>query len=239
MATIASAGWESDRVFYRRMAVGISIFIVFAFGQFSARGFVDFGAAPIWVHVHALVFLSWLALFSTQNILAERNSLALHRKLGWTGAVLAFAMVTLGSFIGIKAVELGRQPPFFTPPYFLALTQIGVLAFGALILAAILRRRRTDWHQRLMLSATVMLLEPAFGRLLPMPLIGPQTGEMIAMALQVGVLAIAMAHDRKALGRIHPALLWGTATVVATHLLITWLATTPLFVDWARRIAPV
>ena len=239
MATIAPAGLGGDRGFYRRMAVGISIFIVFAFAQFSARGFVNFAAAPIWVHVHGAIFLSWLVLFITQNILAERNSLALHRKLGWTGAALALVMVALGSFIGIKAVELGRQPPFFTPPYFLALTQIGVLAFGSLILAAIMRRRRTDWHQRLMLSATVMLLEPAFGRLLPMPLIGAQTGEMIAMTLQVGVLAIAMVHDRKALGRIHPALLWGAGTVVATHLLITWLATTPLFVDWAGRIAPV
>lgn len=236
--TAATAAFTSDHTFYRRMAIGISLFIIFAFAQFSARGFVDFGAVPWWVHLHAAVFIGWLALFVTQNILAERGALALHRKLGWAGAILAAAMVVLGMAVGIKAIELGRQPPFFSAPYFLALTQYGLLVFGATIAAALALRRNTAWHRRLMLGATVLLLEPAFGRTLPMPLIGAQVGETVAMALQVAVLAFAMLHDRKLHGRVHPALLWSAGAVIATHVGVTVLAAAPPVIALAQSLAP-
>lgn len=238
MATSAAPAYLSDQAFYRRMAVGISIFIIFGFLQFTARGFTSFSTAPIWVHLHGAVFLGWLALFVTQNLLAERGSLALHRRLGWWGAALAALMVVLGMFTGWKAIELGRQPPFFSPSYFLALTQFGMLVFGAVIAAALIRRRETEWHRRLMLGATVLLLEPALGRLLPMPIIGAQAGELIAMVIQVGVLGIAMVHDRKLHGRIHPALLWSAGAVVGTHLMVAALAKFPPVIALAESIAP-
>lgn len=238
MATAAAPlSYVDDQAFYRRMAVGISVFIIFAFAQFSARGFVDFPAIPVWVHLHAVVFVGWLALFITQNLLAERGSLALHRRLGWLGAGLAAAMVVLGSFVSIKAIELGRQPPFFTPHYFLALTHVGVVAFAALVTAAIIRRRETEWHRRLMLSATVLLLEPAFGRVLPMPLIGGEAGEWYVLVLQIAVLGIAMLHDRKLSGRVHPALLWGAGVVALSHAGTSALSRFPPVVALAQSIA--
>jgi hypothetical protein len=189
------------------------------------------------VHLHAVVFLGWLALFVTQNVLAERGSLALHRKLGWLGAGLAALMVVLGSFTAIKAIELGRQPPFFSPHYFLALTHVGVAVFGALIAAAILRRRETEWHRRLMLSATILLLEPALGRLLPMPLIGGEAGEWYVLALQIAVLGIAMLHDRKLWGRVHSALLWGAGAIILSHAATSALSRFPPVVALAQSIA--
>jgi hypothetical protein len=238
MATAAPLDYTSDQAFYRRMAVGLALFIIFGFAQFSARGYVNFGAIPVWVHLHALVFVGWLALFVTQNLLAERGSLALHRRLGWWGAGLAALMVVVGSFTAIKAIELGREPPFFSPPYFLALTQVGVLFFAGLVAAAILRRRDTEWHRRLMLSATVLLLEPALGRLLPMPLIGGETGEWYVLVLQLAVLGFCMRHDRKARGRVHPALLWGAGAIVVCHLVTSGLSKLPAFVVLAQSMAP-
>jgi hypothetical protein len=238
MATAAPPlSYADDQAFYRRMAIGISVFIIFAFAQFSARGFVNIPTIPVWVHIHAVVFLGWLALFVTQNVLAERGSLALHRKLGWFGAGLAALMVVLGSFTAIKAIELGRQPPFFSPHYFLALTHVGVALFAALIGAAILRRRETEWHRRLMLSATVLLLEPALGRLLPMPLIGGEAGEWYVLALQIAVLGIAMLHDRKLWGRVHPALLWGAGAIILSHAATSVLSRFPRVVALAQSIA--
>lgn len=237
MATIAPVGAVSNETFYRRMAVGLAAFILFAFFQFALRGFVDYRAAPLWVHLHGAVFVSWLALFIAQALLAERGSLALHRRLGWAGAALALAMVLLGSYTGIRAVELGRVPPFFTGPFFLALTHVGVLGFGGLVGAAIAMRRRTDWHRRLMLGATVMLLEPAFGRLLPMPLLGADVGEALAMVLQLGVLAFAARHDQRLIARVHPALIWSAGVVVVAHLMVSLLARAPFLADLADRLA--
>lgn len=237
MATLAAAPYTGDQRFYRRMAIGIAVLILFGFAQFAARGFVDYRAAPFWVHLHGLLFISWVTLFVVQNVLAERGALALHRKLGWLAVAVAVAIVPVTSFTGIMAITLHRQPPFFTPPYFLALTQVGAVFFGGMVAAAIIRRRQTEWHRRLMLSATVLVLEPAFGRTLPMPLLGAELGEAIACALQVGILGIAMVHDRKHRGAIHPALFWGAGAVVTAHVLVSLFSRSPVVIAMAERLA--
>ena len=238
MATVSAGAYQRDQRFFLNMAIGLALFIVFGFAQFAARGFVDYGAAPIWVHLHALVFGSWLLLFVMQNYLAANGNLALHRRLGWLSAGLVVVMVLLGSFTGIKAIELHRAPPFFSPPYFLALTHFGMLVFAGTVAAGIVKRRETEWHRRLMLAAAVLLLEPALGRILPMPLIGGgEVGEWYVLAIQLFVFALVMRHDRKVLGRVHPALLWGMGIVVVAHVGVTLLAHFPPFAAIANGLA--
>lgn len=236
MATAAQR-FQEDQNFFLRMSIWVSLFIFLAFAQFAARGMVDLPRAPVWVHLHALVFVSWLALFVMQNQLAASGSLAMHRRLGWTGVGLAVAMVALGSFAGVQAIVLHRQPPFFSPPYFLALTQVGIAFFAATVGAAIALRRETEWHRRLMLVATVMLMEPALGRLLPMPLTGGEPGEYLAMIVQLGVLLIAMRHDRVHRGEVHPALIWGACILVSSHATVSLVSRMGPVVALAERLA--
>jgi hypothetical protein len=237
MATLAAAHFSGDQRFYSRMAIGISVFILFGFMQFAARGFVDYRAAPLWVHLHGVVFVSWLGVFVTQNLLAERGAIAVHRKLGWAGVVLAIGMVLMGSFTAIRALDLHRQPPFFEPPYFLALTHVGLTFFIAAVTAAIVTRRQTEWHRRLMLIATVLITEPAFGRLVPIPLLGAEGGETLVAVLQIGILAIAMLHDRRHRGAVHPALWWGVGLIVAMHLSVSLFSRFPPVIAMAQSLA--
>lgn len=218
------------------MAIGICAVIVLGFIQWSARGFVDVSAVPIWVHLHGIVMIGWLALFVTQNALANSGALALHRKLGWAGLGLALLIAPLSAYTGQMAVTLGRVPPIFSDPYFLALTHIEGIAFSATVLWAIALRRKTEWHRRLMLAALVIIMEPALGRLLPMPLLGAWS-EWTVMALQLAVLAIAMRHDQKFSGRVHPALWWASAIVVAVHAAIVLSALSPVVIAYATALA--
>lgn len=234
MATSAPAS-TLRMTFWQKMALALALFIVFGFAQFSARGFVDFGHIPAYIHLHALVMLGWLSLTVAQPLLAERRDLALHRTLGWIGAVLAALVVGLGSFVAIQVIGAHHVPPFFTPPYFLALTQFGLLAFAGLVGAAIARRRETQWHRRLIIGSTVLLMEPALGRVLPMPLIVPW-GEWAVLAVQLGVLAIVAGHDRRTLGAVHPATVTCMAVVTLTHVIVELLAMTPPVVALAGRI---
>ncbi|WP_260580640.1 hypothetical protein [Sphingopyxis sp. PET50] len=158
MATSADGAVRVE-LFWHRMAIGLAVFIVFGFLQFALRGFVDPVTAPFWVHLHGVAMLSWLALLIAQPTLVSRDNLALHRRLGWVGAGLATIIVALGIFTGIASLALHRFPPFFTPPYFLALTVIESLMFGLVVAWAIRRRRHTDWHRRLMIGATIVILE--------------------------------------------------------------------------------
>lgn len=234
MATLAPPQTR-DRSFWQKMTLGLSAFIVVGFAQFGARGMVDYRGVPLFVHLHALIMLAWLGLTVVQATLVQRDNLALHRKLGWAGAVLATAVVAMCSFVGIRIDQMGMQPPFFTPAYFMALTQLDAAIFGGMVVTAILRRRETEWHRRLMVGTLVLFMEPALGRLLPMPLIMPW-GEWLALAVQLAVLGILIRHDRKMHGAIHPATTAVVAIVVLSHCIIEILAISPFWIGWTNQI---
>lgn len=234
MATLAQVE-VNDQSFWQKTMLWISVFIVFGFAQFAARGLVDYGSVPLYVHAHAVVMMAWLGLTVTQATLVARDNLALHRRLGWLGAGLAALVVCLGSWVSIQIIQAHREPFFFTPPFFLALTQVGLLTFGGLITAAIMRRRETEWHRRLMVGALILLMEPALGRTLPMPLIMPW-GEWAALAVQLGVLAVVARHDRKVRGTIHPATIVAGLVITLSHCIIETLAVTPAWQDMTARV---
>jgi hypothetical protein len=215
-----------DRRFFSRITIGLALVIVIGFGQFAALGRVDYRHVPLWFHFHGAIMLSWLTLCIFQTQLAARLSpptLALHRRMGW----LALAYIAVIPLVGSMALRsaLGQQlvPPFFTPAYFLALNACFFLGFPAMVLLAVLRRRETAWHSRLMLGANILLLDPALGRLVPMPLLG-SNGEWLSMAVEMVPFALLARHDQRQLGLIHPATMLGAGGNVALHILTALLA---------------
>lgn len=227
---------DQGQSFWARMAIGVSAFIVLGFAQFAMRGMVDYTRAPTVMHLHAIAMMAWLFLLVTQAFLAGRGGMALHRRLGWASAVLIPLIVMLASMTCLAALRIGLFPPFFTPAYFLALVHVSSVIFALTVAGAVALRGRPDWHRRLMTGSTVLLMEPALGRVLPMPFIMPW-GEWLSMAIQLGVLALVVRHDRKELGIIHPATLVAALAVVASHVLTEVLALTPSWIAFAERIA--
>lgn len=240
MATAAAFNtypYIRDQRFFARLAIGVAAFIVFAFAQWGLRGFVSPTTVPVWVHLHGLAMLGWLGLFVTQNLLAGGPNMALHRKLGWLSFALVIVIAGLGMFTGRMAVELHRVPPFFTNAFFLALTHVEATAFAVMVGSGIAMRRHTQWHRRLMFGATILIMEPAFGRLVPAPILGPVLTPIIQLALQLGVVAIIAWHDLKETGAIHPATrLVGTVLMLVTGTILA-LAAFPPFVSLAEGIA--
>ncbi|QDK33641.1 MULTISPECIES: hypothetical protein [Sphingomonadaceae] len=223
--------------FWQKLAIGLSLFIVFCFGQFALRGFVDYARAPLVMHLHGLAMLTWLGLLVTQALLAGKGGpggLAIHRRLGWASAVMVPTIVVLASALCLTALRLGLFPPFFTPAYFLALVHVDALLFALLVGMAVSRRRQGDWHRRLMAGSTILLMEPALGRLLPMPLIMPW-GEWVSMVIQLGVVWLIVRHDRRTLGHTHPATTAAAITVILAHVIVELLAITPPWIALAAR----
>ncbi|SFF87167.1 hypothetical protein SAMN05518801_102347 [Novosphingobium sp. CF614] len=235
MASVADAR-VARLSFWQKMTIGISAFIVFGFAQFGLRGMVDYQHAPLVMHLHGMAMLAWLSLLVTQSLLAGRGGLALHRRLGWASAVLLPLIVVLASLTCLTAIRRGIFPPFFTAPYFLALVHVSVAIFAAIVATAVARRGQADWHKRLMVGSTVLLMEPALGRILPMPLILPW-GEWLSMVIQLGVVGLIMRHDRRELGRIHPATTAVATAVALSHVLVELLAITPWWIAFTARAA--
>lgn len=227
--------YAADQSFFIKLAIVIAAITLTGFVLNAALGRVDIPTLPVWIHLHAVVMVSWLALFITQNRLAASGNLKLHRRLGWAGAFLVCAIVGLTSFTGVMAVVLHTQPPFFSPPYFLALIQIEAVAFAGMVYAAIVNRRDTQTHRRLMFGATIILSDPGISRILPMPLLGPW-GPWLSMTVQLCFVAAMAVHDRKTLGRVHPATFSAGLVVVLGHVLVTLAAQSGPVIALAARI---
>jgi hypothetical protein len=175
-------------------------------------------ASPPLVHAHAIVFMGWITLYLLQNIFVNTDNMALHRRLGWIGAGWVGLMIVLGCAVTAAMVRRGQVPFFFRPQQFLVFDPLTLFTFAGLTAAAVAMRRRTDWHRRLHYCGTALLMGPAFGRLLPMPMIAPWAFEATFAATMIFPL-VGVIADRRRSGRVHPAWRWGIAAMIGSLLL--------------------
>jgi hypothetical protein len=175
-------------------------------------------AVPYYIHIHAVVFFGWTALYVVQNALTAPKYLSIHRKVGWLAVVWVPMMVILGTVVTVALVRRGAVPFFFIPAYFLIMNLMLLVGFSGLTTAAIVLRRQTAWHSRLMFSGMSIVMVPGFGRLLPMPLLMPYAGWAVFVAVALFPLAGA-ARDMRRSGKVHPAWLWGLGIIGATQVL--------------------
>ena len=229
MATLAgqevAAPPAGDERFFLRSAIVIALIIAFGFSLQLAMGRSTF-ASPVRVHVHAVLFMGWVAIYLLQNVLVATGRIGLHRRLGWLAAGWAVAMVVSGIMVTVAMVRAGTVPFFFQPVHFLVFDPLTVLAFAGLTGAAIVLRRRTEWHRRLHFCGMAMLLAPAFGRILPLPLLQPWAWEVTFAVTLLFPLAGVIADTRRS-GRVHPAWKWGIAAMIAAFVAIQALAYSP------------
>jgi hypothetical protein len=223
---------QRERSFFFFMAMAIAATVLAGFGSFAVLGISSF-AAPWWVHVHGVSFMAWIVLFLTQARLALRGNTSLHRQLGKIGAGLVLWMVLVGILLTPATIAAGRIPPFFTPAYFLALDWVNIVCFAALALAGLHLRKRTDWHRRLMLCATISVIAPAWGRLLVL-------ADALSTWSNIGMLliyvVIAMGADWFIRGRVHPAYFWGFGAIFAMAPTINAVANFPPLEEMAMRL---
>ena len=163
-ATLAIERWK-DRAFYTGMSVAViaTIFRGFARSYFLRSQYFSTPLAPI-AKVHAAMFLSWTVLFLVQTVLVAQRRTDLHRRLGVVGAVLAGAMVVVGTAIAIVSLRYNFAHGNLGALSFFAIPVGDMVVFPILVAAALAWRRWTEVHKRLMLLATISVLDAAVAR---------------------------------------------------------------------------
>jgi uncharacterized membrane protein YozB (DUF420 family) len=214
------------RPFYLIMSLAMAAVIIGGFSQTVPDDFAPKPGLPLLLHIHGAIFTSWVILFVAQPAFIARGSVALHRRIGWVGAGLAIAMLVMGVAATLYAVRYGFIPGFFPPRIFLVMNLIGIIVFAGLVAGGIALRKRAEWHKRLMLCATISILGPGLGRLLPMGSFGAA-----APLVMFGVIALfAFAGpvvDLIVRRKIHRAYFWGVATILLSMAVIPPIAFSP------------
>jgi hypothetical protein len=208
-----------DRLFYGGMAAALGLTILGGFAStYYLRFFADgprttFNGGPFTavVHLHGALFTAWVILFGVQTALIASHQVAVHRRMGVAGAVLAVAMVGVGSFLAIATASRGAAPPGMDPLAFLAIPMFDMVLFSTFVGSALALRRDRETHKRLMLLAYISIIVPAIARL---PGVFPLLGPPGAFGMSLLFVVAAVVYDFVSRRRVHRAYVIGGAMIV-------------------------
>jgi hypothetical protein len=206
-----------DRVFFVAMAVAIAatVFVGFAPTFYLRSRTPAMAALPLYLQIHGTAFTAWILLFAAQAGLVAAGHRQRHRQLGWAGAVLAAVMVASGTLSGLLSMRREFAAGYEEEAAAFLLTPFSAMfVFATLIAAAIVCRNRLETHKRLMLLATISLLDAAIARW-PVPF----TADWMFLAATDLFIVVALAYDLATRGRVAAAYVWGTAVVIAGQVL--------------------
>jgi hypothetical protein len=237
----SNRGFESaERRFFTGMALAILATVIVGF----SRSFFLRPLFPEWpspseaiFYVHGVVFTAWIVLLVVQASLVAGGRTELHRKIGPFSAVLAVAMVVLGT---LGALIAARRATGFVgipipPLQFLAVPIFDMILFPTFVWLAIAQRRNPQTHKRWMLLATVNLVTAAIARWPGVLDLGP-----LAFFGLTDLFVVALAiWDFRTRGRLHPVTLWGGLLIIVSQPLRLVVSSTEgwlVFAQWATGL---
>jgi len=152
------------------------------------------------IHIHGVVFSSWILLLLAQTSLVAVGRVDLHRPLGLLGFGLACLLVIVGLLAATDSLarHFAAGEPGVGAGAFYAIPITDMLIFATLIYFAFRQRFNPSAHKRLILIATITLLDAAFGRWpIPVAWWDLRVAQMCCYALLLLLIAYDLWSTRK------------------------------------------
>jgi hypothetical protein len=203
--------------------------VIGGFG-FDVSGRIGAGkfSFPLIVHLHALVFVGWMVLFTCQLLLIRHDKLATHKRLGLTMVGYVGLMVVIGLVTTYQVDRLRLMHPGTGDPTFFIVAATDILAFGLLAGVGLSKRRDPAVHKRLMLLAAIYITDAGFARLAPLvvvPLVGNTFLQTLLISYffnDLAMIAIGV-YDWVTRRRLYPAYVAAMVFIGCIEMLSTWM----------------
>ena len=244
VAVIRQRNRRFEDLFFPGMAVLIlaTVFLGFARTYYLA-GVFQAPLPNLIVHIHGAVpvdrkawkFSFWILLLIAQTSLAAAGRADLHRRLGVLGFGLACLVVILGLLAATDS--LGRHfaagEPGAGARAFYAIPVADMLVFSTLIYFAFRERFHPAAHKRLILIATITLLDAAFVRW-PVPAAwwDLHMAEMCCYLL----LLLLIGYDLWFTGKVQRTTLWASVFLIVLQQVRSPVGRTVPWQSLAMRI---
>ena len=229
-----------ERWFYMGMTIALVITVFAGFApSYYLRPFYNTAPLMPLLHLHGVVFTSWLLLFVVQITLVATHRTNIHRRLGIAGGVIAVLMILVGVTTAIIRAKQGATPlPDVSPLSFLVIPLGDMFVFAILVGAGLYFRRRSDVHKRLMLLATISIMGAAIARL---PFEMMKAGPPAFFGLTDAFVLACVLYDLVTIKRVHRTTILAGLLIIGSQPLRLLLAGTPLwlaFAGWLTRLVP-
>jgi hypothetical protein len=204
----------AERVFFGGMAILLCAIVIVGFSPtYFGVGMLRAPLPSPILHVHGAAFTLWMILYLVQSALVSAGRVTWHRSLGTIAFCLPPIMIVLGLVAAIDALHRHVMIGTLDPAVSLSIPLLGIAWFAVVIMAAWRTRRKPDAHKRLILIATIGLVDAALGRF-PWGRMGfsPAAGAVTGLAI---LLLIVTVYDLISLHRIHRSTLWAAPITFA------------------------
>ena len=202
-----------------------------------------FRPAPIppYLYVHGIVLTCWFVWAWVQSLLVSAGRIANHRRFGAVGACFAVAVVAaalMASFgsVSRKPFDLDASASIMgTGLTGITVAQfrsgviwgniVNALSFAIFVAGAVIFRRRPQIHKRLMLLASISIVEPAVARIARWPGFGGEQGPLIPTVIWSLVAAIAV-YDLVSRKRLEKATVFAIVWLLIVRNGAVWVSNT-------------
>jgi len=218
--TATKPGSRKGRYFFVAMAILFPIITALGFGSDYMLISANKGLTVHWFAlVHGAIMSGWLLIFFVQSVLAAYGNLKFHRQLGLFSVGLGI-IVWLSMVIATIRPFVTYAPPVGAPEWDGLLIQLyGIILFGILFTWGILVRKKATVHKRLLLLATMVLMQAGIDRIPFLPGLGVA---IFVRFIYLDTLIIPLLiYDLVTIKRIHKMTVIGSLIIIIVQFSVT------------------
>jgi uncharacterized membrane protein YozB (DUF420 family) len=220
------------RRFYFFMSLLSAAVVLIGFTpRFESRMIHPTHPVPLALWIHTIVFTLWIILTVVQSGLVQAGNVAWHRRLGLASLGFGPLLVGVGIWVAYVSGHAQLQGGGKGAEAFFAIPLSNMATFAAFFTAALVWRKRPEYHKRLMLLATLGLTVAALARF-PAWIV-PAGRFNIAVDVLIG---LALLRDLIVEQRIHRVYLVCFPLLIAVQLLVEWIRQTPEWISFAGQM---
>jgi len=228
-----------DDLFFCGMAGVALIVILIGFARtYFLAGLFRAPLPNLLVHIHGAAFTLWIILFITQVSLVTAGRVSVHRRIGQLGFVLAITMIVLGMVTASDSLARHVvQPGTDTVEEvraFYAVPLGAMLMFSTFICFGYRNRFQPVVHKRLMLFATLSLLDAGFDR---WPVFDPYSLPVVHLICFTPLLLLMIGYDWWSTGKVQRVTIWSTIFLVVVQQIRHPLGHTAAWQSFAAWVA--
>jgi hypothetical protein len=203
-----------------------------------------FAANPV-VFMHGIGFFTWTLFAVAQTSLVPAGRVTLHRSVGLAGISFATLLTVLGLLAALNALQSGIAAGQASgAEAFLIVPLTVIVPFAVLFAFAIANIRRPEFHKRLMLLATISVLNAPVARPLIVWVFKMPPTEQLPVWIDVPacylsylLIVPALIYDWRARGRIHPVYMIAVPILVLIPLAVMPISDTAAWHGFAKGFA--
>ena len=235
-APVTARRFRPSFFFWMTLAMAFFVFGGFGMSYLVPMGEGTFKPAPAIVHLHGLIFMTWMILLVVQAALVGAGNVKLHRSLGTYMIAHGSVAICAGLLLQLIATRHAMDKGFAPGTDGLYLGLGAFFGFSIMVTLALRNTRRPQIHKRMILFAMLPVLPPGVNRfwshafgLAPIPVL-PLYLTLWSMA------AAILIHEWRRTGRISRYSLFGAGWIVVEGVMHKVVVHSPAFDSLAASL---